>query len=118
MQNNYKIFCFGEDTYNVGGRILAQSARQPSNAQDRVSEDLLRWHFRQCVLANMKGAGEPFWEEDDFGGHNEIEQIMELGDAAERMEEEMFNRLGSHLQRSAHELPRNPDVLLQYSDCV
>lgn len=41
----------------------------------------------------MKGAGEPGWEEDDFGGHNEIGQIAELGDGAARMEEELFNRL-------------------------
>lgn len=30
----------------------------------RVSDELLRWYFRQSVLANMKGAGEPVFEHD------------------------------------------------------
>lgn len=49
----------------------------------------------------MKGAGEPRWEENDFGGHNEIEQIMELGDGSLRMEEELYNRLGPYMEVSA-----------------
>ena len=27
-------------------------------------DQLLRWHFRQAVLANMKGAGAPMFEHD------------------------------------------------------
>lgn len=27
-------------------------------------DQLLRWHFRQAVLANMRGAGEPVFEND------------------------------------------------------
>ena len=99
-QRGYKVFCLDEDTYRVGGRSLSQSARQPSNTHDKISDDLLRWHFKQCVLHNMKGAGEPGWEENDFGDRNEIEQIMELGDAGLRMEEELFTRLGPHMQVS------------------
>ncbi|KAG5296790.1 hypothetical protein I7I48_05721 [Histoplasma ohiense] len=29
-----------------------------------VSDELLRWHFRQAVLANVKGAGDPIVEFD------------------------------------------------------
>lgn len=30
----------------------------------RVCDELLRWHFRQSILANMKGAGAPIFEHD------------------------------------------------------
>ncbi|EQL34975.1 hypothetical protein BDBG_09369 [Blastomyces gilchristii SLH14081] len=35
-----------------------------SNTDGHVSDELLRWHFRQSVLANMHGAGEPIFESD------------------------------------------------------
>ena len=40
----------------------------------RVSDVLLRWHFRQAVLANMKGAGEPVFEHD-FAGKDMMKEI-------------------------------------------
>lgn len=33
----------------------------------RVSDELLQWHFRQSVSANMMGAGEPTFEHDFMG---------------------------------------------------
>jgi hypothetical protein len=30
----------------------------------RLTDELLRWHFKQDVLANMRGAGEPIFEHD------------------------------------------------------
>lgn len=42
----------------------------------------------------MAGAGAPRWEESDFGEHDKIGQVVELGDGALRMEEELYNRLG------------------------
>ena len=51
----------------IDGRILDPICRNPNNP-DRVSDDLLRWHFRQCVLANMRGAGEPVFETDFLSG--------------------------------------------------
>ena len=54
----------------------------------------MRWHFEQAVLANMKGVGQKPWE-FDFGEGDEIEGIMADEDAAERMELELFTRLGA-----------------------
>lgn len=47
-----------------------------------------------CVYANMKANAEPDvdWEED-LGSDN-MGQILEQPDAAERMEVELFTRLG------------------------
>ena len=61
---------------------------------DTVSDTILRRHFRQCVLTSMKGAESRGWEENDFGVEDMMGQIMELGDAAPRMQEELFTRLG------------------------
>lgn len=47
--------CLGPDKFGVDGRILDSG---------RVSDEILRWHFRQAVLANMKGAGDPVFEHD------------------------------------------------------
>ena len=49
------------DYYQIAGHhldqeFLADPLRPPN--------DLLRWHFRQAVLVNMKGLGEPCFETD------------------------------------------------------
>ena len=78
----------------MNGAVLSDTARNPSNSNDRVSDDALRWHFRCAVLTYMKGVGEKAWE-NDLGGGNEIGAIMEGPDAAERRELELFTRLGA-----------------------
>lgn len=46
-----------------------------------------------CLLANFKGnEGEPIWEHDL--GPNDMGQIIDQPNAGERMEVELFNRLG------------------------
>ena len=35
--------------------------------KSHVPDPLLRWHFRQSVLANMGGNGEPIFENDSAG---------------------------------------------------
>ncbi|KAG0638153.1 hypothetical protein HOY80DRAFT_1079827 [Tuber brumale] len=54
--DNYKIVCFSpsSDPYNVAGRSLD---RMFLDNPLRPPDQLLRWHFRQAVLINMKGAG-------------------------------------------------------------
>lgn len=67
-------------------------------ANFRVSDEALRWHFEQAVLKNMKGAsGEqwPAWEFDFGGSGDVIGEIMEGPEPGERMELEMFTRLGA-----------------------
>jgi hypothetical protein len=64
----------------------------------RPADELLRWHFRQSVLANMRGDGEVLYESDiesDF-----IEDFLAGPKPAERMEFELFSRLG-HLEGEA-----------------
>lgn len=78
---------------NLDGRTLDLSCRDPQNP-DRVPDELFHWQFRQAVLAMVKGNGQRIWdmqleEEDPMG------DIMEGPDAAERMEVELFTRLGA-----------------------
>jgi hypothetical protein len=62
-KDKYKITVFGVDDYGWDGRILDPVCRDPADPH-RVSDQLLRLHFRQSVLANMRGAGEPVFEHD------------------------------------------------------
>ena len=57
-----------------------------------MSDEVLRWHFRQAVLTNMRGAGHPAFE-DLTGKSNFMKAIRRAPQAAERMEFELFNRL-------------------------
>ncbi|KAG0135913.1 hypothetical protein HOY82DRAFT_551108 [Tuber indicum] len=59
--DNYKIVVFDIDNRGLDGRILDSACRDPADPR-RVSDKFLRWHFRQSVLVNMRGAGEPIFE--------------------------------------------------------
>ncbi|KAJ5576592.1 hypothetical protein N7535_003518 [Penicillium sp. DV-2018c] len=61
--DGYKITYFGIDNWSIDGRVLDPACRDP-NDPHRVANKLLRWHFRQSVLANMKETGEPIFEHD------------------------------------------------------
>ncbi|KAK9318939.1 hypothetical protein V1517DRAFT_334153 [Lipomyces orientalis] len=56
--DGYKITCFMEDTFRLDERTLDLVCRDPADERS-VRDELLRWHFRQAILANMKGNGEP-----------------------------------------------------------
>jgi len=58
-----------------------------------VSDQLLRWHFRQSVLANVRGAGEPIFEHDFPPGTDMMSEICEGPYAGERLEMEVASRL-------------------------
>ncbi|KAL0634241.1 hypothetical protein Q9L58_006859 [Maublancomyces gigas] len=88
--DNYKIVCFDGDGLGVGGRHLDQQLLRDDR---RPVDQVLRWHFRQAVLANMKGAGEPVFENDFPPGSDMIGEILDGPKAAERMEFELFTRL-------------------------
>ena len=68
------------------------------NDVERPATELLRWHFRQSVLANMRGAGEPLFEHDFPPGSDMIGCILEGPKAAERMQFELFNRLATQFE--------------------
>lgn len=82
--------------FRVDGKILQPSCRNPDDTR-RVSDELLRWHFRQAILFNVKGAGEPHWEWDFPRGTDMIGEIMKGPDGPERMELELATRLGQPL---------------------
>jgi hypothetical protein len=74
----------------VSGRQLDQ---QFLENPERTIDQLLRWHFRQAVLANMKGGGMPVFEFDFPPGSDILGDIRDGPMAAQRMEFELFNRL-------------------------
>ena len=57
-----------------------------------VSDPLLHWHFRQSILANMRGNGEPILE-DDFARLDMARAINEGPSDKERFEMELQSRL-------------------------
>lgn len=91
--------CFAPNTldFNIAGRYLDQTfLDNPHRPVDQV----LRWHFRQAVLANMRGAGEPCFETDFPSGSDMIGEIMGGAKAAERMEFELFARFNAMENRA------------------
>ncbi|KAL2114691.1 hypothetical protein VUR80DRAFT_1 [Thermomyces stellatus] len=90
--DNYKIISFRRDAHGIDGRVLDPVCCNPDDPH-RVSDQLLRWHFRQSVLANMRGAGEPVFE-DDFPPGTDIMKDLRNGPMAkERFELELSSRL-------------------------
>jgi len=85
--------CFRPDGYGIAGRHLDQRF---IDHPDRAVDPLLRWHFRQAVLANMRGAGEPDFEHDFPPGSDMVGEILCGPMAAKRMEFELFSRLGAY----------------------
>ncbi|KAK9384573.1 hypothetical protein V1515DRAFT_641098 [Lipomyces mesembrius] len=82
-------------TQTMDWRILDPVCRDPSDNR-RIRDELLRWHFRQAVLANMREAGEPTFETDFPPGTDMMGEILSGPTAAKRMEAELFSRLGGY----------------------
>lgn len=93
--DNYKIVCFQLDVDEIAGRILDNRLLDDER---RPAPELLRWHFRQAVLTNMRGAGEPVFEHDFPPGSDIMGDIRDGPKAAERMESELFGRLAAHME--------------------
>ncbi|KAK0655523.1 HNH endonuclease-domain-containing protein [Cercophora newfieldiana] len=92
--DGYKIICFQRDQKRIAGTSLDNRLLQDPQ---RPLATLLRWHFRQAVLTNMKGAGEPNFEHDFPPGSDMMGEIQSGPKAAERMEFELFDRLAHHI---------------------
>ena len=84
----------------IAGGYLDQ---QLLNHPQRPIDEFLRWHFRQAVLTNMKGAGEPIFEHDFPPGSDMMGQILRGPRAADRMEFELFGRLAAHVELDSSE---------------
>ncbi|KAG0134882.1 hypothetical protein HOY82DRAFT_553364 [Tuber indicum] len=91
--DNYKIVCFTPDSvnYRIDKRLDQSFIDNPL----RPVDELLRWHFRQAVLVNMKGAGEPCFEIDFPPGSDIMGEIMAGPKCADRMEFELFTRFNA-----------------------
>ena len=76
----------------LDGRTLDPVCRDPVDPHC-VSDQLLRWHFRQSVLANVRGAGEPVFEVTSPPGTDMMGEILRGPYAKERLELEMTARL-------------------------
>jgi hypothetical protein len=86
---------FNIDTKNLAGKHLDQ---QLLDDPQRPVDELLHWHFRQAVLVNMKGVGEPFFEHDFPPGSDVVGQILKGPKSAKRMEAELFGRLAVQIE--------------------
>jgi hypothetical protein len=78
---------------NVNNQYLDQRL---SSHPERPPDQLFRWHYRQAVLANMRGAGEPVFENDFPSGSDMAGEVRDGPKAVERMEFELFSRLAVH----------------------
>jgi len=86
---------FGHNGKGLAGKHLDQNLI--NNPQQPVDQ-LLRWHFRQAVLANVRAAGEPRFEHDFPPGSDMVGDILRGPKAAERMEFELFSRLAAQVE--------------------
>jgi hypothetical protein len=81
---------FDDDGNGIAGNYVDQEFLDNPH---RPVDQLLRWHFKQAVPANMRVAGEPRFEHDFPPGSDILGDILYGPKAAERMEFELFNRL-------------------------
>ncbi|KAK9427202.1 HNH endonuclease-domain-containing protein [Lipomyces doorenjongii] len=101
--DDYRIVTFGSDPFGVGGRLLDPVCRDLTDVRS-ARDELLRWHFRQAVLANMRGSGEPVFESDFPPGTDMVGEILSGPAASKRMEAELFSRLSGWNTNSVSEL--------------
>ena len=90
--DNYKIVAFDLDIRGLDGRILDPVCRNPGDPHC-VSDQLLRWHFRQSILANVRAAREPIFEHDFPQGHDIAGEILAGPYGQERFNLEITSRL-------------------------
>ena len=83
---------FQPDARGIAGNFLDQQLLQDP---PRPIDELLHWHFRQAVLANMREDGEPLFECNFPPGSDMIGEIMSGPMAGKRMQFELFSRLAS-----------------------
>jgi len=90
--DDYKIIAFDANDHGLNGRILDPVCRNPANPHS-VSDKLLRWHFRQSVLANVRRLGEPIFEHDFPPGTDMAGEILSGPYGQERFALEIAARL-------------------------
>ncbi|KAL4937255.1 hypothetical protein BDV06DRAFT_227126 [Aspergillus oleicola] len=94
-QNLHIFSAQGDYLGGVNGKVLARSTRS-GPLDHRVSDDCLRWHYRQAILTHMRGEGEKPWEAyEDLEG--DIRAIRKLPKAGKILEAEFGNHLGAYV---------------------
>lgn len=83
---------FDFDVLGVDGRTLDLACRTPGDP-NAVADSILQWHYRQSILANVRGGGEPVFEHDFPPGTDMIGEILQGPYAKERLELEVAARL-------------------------
>lgn len=96
--DGYKVVVFGNDIFGYDGRILDPVCRNPDDS-NCVPDELLRWHFRQSVLANIRGVGEPIFEHDFPPGTDMAGEIPAGPSGKERFELEIAARSAGTSER-------------------
>ncbi|KAK9426888.1 HNH endonuclease-domain-containing protein [Lipomyces doorenjongii] len=91
--DDYRIVCFLDDSLGLAGRQLDTICIDIEHPH-HVNDNIIFWHFQQAVLANMRGAGEPVFDEDIPPGSDTMNAILSGPAPAERMEFELSSRLG------------------------
>ena len=83
---------FAPDALGLDGKMLSSICRIPTDPH-HVCDELLRWHFRQAILANMKGAGAPVIEHDFPPGTDMLGELHGEPHGKQQLELELFSRL-------------------------
>lgn len=93
-QAGYVVIPFVEGYDDIAGKILKLDHLRDPNI--RPLDELLRDHFLQCVLRNMKGEREPTWDYEDAVGGGRVDLSNDLWGGEEgqaHLEFEMAYRL-------------------------
>lgn len=91
-QDGYIITYFAPDVFGYDGKTLNTVCRAPTDP-NRVYDELLRWHFRQSILANMRGAGASLFEHDFPPGTDMLGELRAEPHGRLQLELELFSRL-------------------------
>lgn len=97
VQENFRIYDFTRQG-DYDGLFMSMNIQAPDT--ERPSSELLRLHFRNCVLANVRGGAElPSWRtwdlEDDFDLENTAKWGAQVEGQSSRLEVELAGRLGN-----------------------
>ncbi|WEW59145.1 hypothetical protein PRK78_004614 [Emydomyces testavorans] len=90
--DGYRVQAFRPNAWEYHNNVLHPVCRQPGHLH-QVIDALLRWHFEQAVLCNMRGAGEVSFEFDFPPGTDMMGEIRQGPLAVQRMEAQLFSRL-------------------------
>ena len=90
--DGYKIISFRGNSFGHDGKTPDPVCQNPADLNS-VSHHLLRWHFLQSILANMRGDGEPIFGHDFPSGADMTAEILDGPNGKERFEFVMAARL-------------------------